>query len=130
MYMHIEEKRECGFLQSLIHRLLRVYIVWIASQGCISVPAEFDFSSLATWKFRLLWRAVLLFWATWKERDIVVFEDTPFSQTRLISLHSSFFFSFSINFHSSLFYWTWLIPNLDSSFVSLLQFSIFTISMS
>ena len=55
-----------------------------------------------------LWRAVplCLFWAIWKERNRVVFDDEAFSKSRL---KSCFLFSFSA--------WASLILEVDHPFV-------------
>ena len=60
---------------------------------------------------KLWWAAPLgLCWAIWKERNKIVFEDVPFSHSRL--KHSII---------SSLFLWAGIMPNVDTSFVKLLS---------
>ena len=56
---------------------------------------------------KLWWATPLgICWAIWKERNRIVFEDAPFSHSRL--KHSII---------SSLFFWTMIFPNVDVSFV-------------
>ena len=62
--------------------------------------------------YKFLWRAVplCLLWATWKERNRVVFEDTPFSLGRL-----------KLSFNNTLRSWAGLIPNVDLTAVRILM---------
>ena len=61
---------------------------------------------------KLWWVVPLCFcWAIWKERNIIVFKDAPFSPSRL--KHSII---------SSLFFWDGLIPDMDTSFVKRLSY--------
>ena len=64
-------------------------------------------------KAKAIWMVapLILFWAIWKERNRVIFEDATFSTLRL---------KLSIIF--SLFTWVGCIPNVDISFVRLLLY--------
>ena len=61
---------------------------------------------------RKLWWVPLCFcWAIWKERNRIMFEDAPFSPSRL--KHSII---------SSLFFWVGIMPDVDTSFVKRLSY--------
>ena len=64
-------------------------------------------------KAKAIWRAapLLLFWAIWKKRNIIIFQDAIFSPLRLKLLVIR-----------SLFTWGGFIPKVDIEFVRLLYF--------
>ena len=64
-------------------------------------------------KAKAIWRAapLLLFWAIWKERNIIIFEDVIFPQLRL-----------KLSVIRLLFTWGGFIPKVDIEFVRLLYF--------
>ena len=62
-------------------------------------------------KARKLWLAapLSLIWAIWKDRNIIVFEDSTFSYNRL-----------KLSFTTALNFWAGLILDVDYSFVRIL----------
>ena len=64
-------------------------------------------------KAKSIWRAtpLIIFWAIWKERNRVIFEDATFSTLRL-----------KLSVIRSLFTWAGCIPKADISFVRLLLY--------
>ena len=64
-------------------------------------------------KAKAIWRVapLLLFWAIWKGRNKIIFEDANFSPLRL-----------KLSVIRSLFLWARFIPNVDFDFVRLLLY--------
>ena len=110
--------------ETLEHIMIHYPLIWdlwaiiFSSFDAIRVRPFLVRDLLSSWgnglgkkPFRFLWRAVplCLLWATWKERNIVVFEDTPFSLVRL-----------KLSFSSTLQSWVGLLPNVDLTAVRIL----------